>query len=195
MIRNTIILICLTLAFAAVFWKGNWCWFTPEPAHRMSRAESMEYDRLPVYYIGRCISPDNQLNIFPDAFRRTHVTIPTTHHLCVAIKIDLRKEIHTLDMAGLLVHTKGTGLGSFDQLPINRVGPFRVIYIHDYLLAALLLAFPLLTLLNGPLRRHLRRRKNHCPICNYDLRASKEHRCPECGEPSRPGSLHTSHSS
>jgi hypothetical protein len=50
-----------------------------------------------------------------------------------------------------------------------------------YWFVALLLAMPDLVRLRTALRRRARLRKNLCPNCAYDLRATPD-RCPECGE-------------
>jgi hypothetical protein len=35
----------------------------------------------------------------------------------------------------------------------------------------------------GMIRRRTRKRRGHCPTCNYDLRATSAAPCPECGSP------------
>lgn len=79
---------------------------------------------------------------------------------------------------GLLIE----GVGGDVMLP--RVIPLRIYWpgaLANTLIyaAALLVPFTVVPVL----RRHLRRRRGHCPACNYDLRATTTGVCPECGAP------------
>jgi hypothetical protein len=68
--------------------------------------------------------------------------------------------------------------------PVHRILPLTPIpagfALNSLLYAALLLP---VAVLPPRLRRHLRRRRGHCPRCNYDLRAAPDDPCPECGQP------------
>jgi hypothetical protein len=62
--------------------------------------------------------------------------------------------------------------------------PLRPLF-PNFLFDTLLFAASWLALLliPGALRRALRKRRNHCPNCNYDLRATPPPQpCPECGQ-------------
>jgi hypothetical protein len=49
-------------------------------------------------------------------------------------------------------------------------------------LAVLLLAYPTLAFIRGPLRRWRRRKRGLCIHCGYDLTGNTSGVCPECGE-------------
>lgn len=73
----------------------------------------------------------------------------------------------------------------------NARKPIATHPIWPGLLANIAIAFLLWLLLlpiPGFIRRALRRRRGHCPHCDYDLRHDLSHRCPECG---RPGTIIT----
>lgn len=76
-----------------------------------------------------------------------------------------------------------------DLWPVPMLGQLCLGVPHEPLWAGLVLNATLFTALWLPapfalsgLRRHLRLRRNHCPHCNYDLRATPPASpCPECG--------------
>lgn len=51
-----------------------------------------------------------------------------------------------------------------------------------WFLLVLTIAYPVLAVMRGPLRRWQRRRKGHCANCDYDLTGNESGVCPECGE-------------
>ncbi len=66
--------------------------------------------------------------------------------------------------------------------PVLPWQPMWLGLVADTLLFSVLWACVLFT--PSPVRRHLRFRRNHCPHCNYDLRATpRGSPCPECGRP------------
>ncbi len=52
-----------------------------------------------------------------------------------------------------------------------------------WLLGAILMSYPAVTLIRGPLRRWHRRRHNCCVRCGYNLTGNISGVCPECGTP------------
>ena len=50
----------------------------------------------------------------------------------------------------------------------------------------LLLAYPTLAYIRGPIQTRRRRRRNECVRCGYSLVGLPEPRCPECGRPIEP---------
>ena len=85
-------------------------------------------------------------------------------------------------------HSKTTASSQFlpetPSLPVNCLGysadlplrPRSWPFLLNTLLYAAIVALPLFF----PLRRHIRRRRGHCPRCNYDLEGINGP-CPECG--------------
>ena len=55
-------------------------------------------------------------------------------------------------------------------------------FIHFWLLTALLAAYPIVALIRGPVRRAMRRAKNRCIHCGYDLTGNTCGACTECGQ-------------
>jgi hypothetical protein len=55
-------------------------------------------------------------------------------------------------------------------------GPFWAVF-------AVLMAWPALAFVRGPVRRWRRRREGRCTQCGYSLKGLPEPRCPECGKP------------
>ena len=76
----------------------------------------------------------------------------------------------------------------------HRLGPLRAeqsvwggsmryhsVSIDGWAAAALLMIYPTLAFIRGPLRRWRRRRKGLCIKCGYDLTGNESGVCPECG--------------
>jgi hypothetical protein len=74
-----------------------------------------------------------------------------------------------------------SGVGSKGYVPVRPILP-------GFALNTLFYATFLFTLFSTPpaIRRHLRRRRNHCPTCNYNLHNLPTPTCPECGPASSP---------
>ncbi|MCC6906998.1 MAG: hypothetical protein IT430_03570 [Phycisphaerales bacterium] len=92
-------------------------------------------------------------------------------------------------MSGACTVREGIFIGNalHDPGKTPRAIPLRIIWpgaIANTLIyaAALLVPFTVVPFA----RRHLRRRRGHCPACNYDLRATTTGVCPECGAANTP---------
>lgn len=76
------------------------------------------------------------------------------------------------------------------RVPLGKVvasgvgGPF-------WALVPLLLAWPALAFVRGPIRRWRRRRRGCCTSCGYPLAGLPGPRCPECGKAASPGATKT----
>jgi hypothetical protein len=53
--------------------------------------------------------------------------------------------------------------------------------VRLWLLAVALAAYPIVSLIRGPVRRHHRRRRGLCVRCGYNLAGNTTGVCPECG--------------
>ena len=75
--------------------------------------------------------------------------------------------------------------------PESNVGPFIILAVPYWFLGLVALAIPVLWTVRHR-RANARRRRNLCPTCGYDLRATPQaggallDRCPECGTPAQP---------
>ena len=58
---------------------------------------------------------------------------------------------------------------------------YYTVSIPGWIPAVLLLAYPTVAAIRGPLRRQQRRRKGRCLECGYDLTGNVSGQCPECG--------------
>ena len=58
---------------------------------------------------------------------------------------------------------------------------FTLVVIPAWALIVMLLIYPLIAFISGPVRRHRRNIRGLCISCGYDLRGSESGICPECG--------------
>ncbi len=76
---------------------------------------------------------------------------------------------------------RGSLIRTLDWSPIPTISSnIRAITVPHSVICFLLLAYPALAFIRGPLRRYRHRKRDLCVTCGYDLRGSPN-QCPECG--------------
>ena len=90
-------------------------------------------------------------------------------------------ERHALGVPWAIEYTRFVSHGFF-SLPRGRpvVRGWRL-DIHLWVVSLVCGAYPLLTLVHGPVRRWRRRRNGQCVRCGYNLFGNETGMCPECG--------------
>jgi hypothetical protein len=73
------------------------------------------------------------------------------------------------------------GVLSYQGLDQPVSGRSRRITVPTWIVAGALLAYPVLAVTRGPVRRYRRRRRGLCLKCGYDLTGNISGVCPECG--------------
>ncbi len=67
------------------------------------------------------------------------------------------------------------------RMPLVMMPNTGYVIVPIWFLTLLILAYPFLILIRGPMRRRRRRLRNECIHCGYSLTGLIEPRCPECG--------------
>jgi hypothetical protein len=168
MLRIFITFVCIIFAVAILFWPIGVAWSSPERSFMIGQLNN--YDKAML------LQPSNL------AFT-TGLHMPGANHVGIAVRLEQQTASKDWWLKGMLCHMERTFY--LRRMPIGTpatIAPYNLYLVHTYLLAALLLIFPFFTLVHIPIRRALRRRKNRCPKCNYDLRGAVAPLCPECGQ-------------
>jgi len=79
----------------------------------------------------------------------------------------------------------GLGTAHFGGLLVIGSLPFDSVLIAGFavphwIISLLLLTYPILAFIRGPLRRRRRRKRGLCPSCGYNLSGNTTGVCPEC---------------
>jgi hypothetical protein len=168
MIRKTIIVVlALGAVGTGVLWAGSY--LSP-----LTWA-GVEVDTVP----SKCI-------------RRANDAFPTSKLSGGALEVEFVREMPSrlppsawprVDSNLVILRFETTGERSFmpPDGPVSHA--FRIDTLHVPLLGpfVVLLAYPALAFIRGPLRRFRRRRKGLCVRCAYNLTGNVSGTCPECG--------------
>jgi hypothetical protein len=95
--------------------------------------------------------------------------------------------VYSIPSASTASTKKESSLGGFSMRTVTVGNTLaRGVGFPFWAAVPLLLVYPAIAFLGGPLRRRHRRREGLCLKCGYDLTGLTEPRCPECATPFTP---------